>query len=381
MNKEESMKIIFICQWDGNKEKTWSGTTYSLLKALRKYNDVIEIDMSLNKAEIFILRAFSVRFSKSGIKCNFDFSPLTIKYKNMKLKRKLKAYGNMPKLCIGDFGIIKDTFYYADLTIDTLLNLRKQYSDIKEYINFSYVPESRMIKRRNSQMEYFNIVNGIFTMGHWLRDSLIEESGINKEKVFQVGGGINLDVRKVNKNIRKTNNKILFVGRDFKRKGGELVVEAFKYLKSNYLKDSELFIAGPINLEFEYEGIHLLGDLNSEKLSYYFNICDIFCVPSFFEAYGLVFIEALAYGLPCIARDSFEMRNFIQDGETGYLISNNNFKELALKMYDLLNDDNIKKNVLEKNDFYINEYSWDTVARRITSYIFNIPICDVKEIN
>ena len=38
-------------------------------------------------------------------------------------------------------------------------------------------------------------------------------------------------------------------------------------------------------------------------------------MPSYFEAYGLVFIEALTYGLPCIGRNAFEMPNFIQDSE------------------------------------------------------------------
>ena len=105
------------------------------------------------------------------------------------------------------------------------------------------------------------------------------------------------------------------------------------------------------------------------KLSYYYNICDIFCMPSYFEAYGLVFGEALVYGLPCIGRNNFAMKEFIQDGYNGYLIEKDDPYELAKKMFDLLNDDKIKSNVENNRGYYIEEYSWDTVAERIIKVI------------
>ena len=51
-------------------------------------------------------------------------------------------------------------------------------------------------------------------------------------------------------------------------------------------------------------------------------------MPSYFEAYGLVFAEALTYGLPCIGRDKFAMSEFIEDGCTGRLISGEDVEEL-----------------------------------------------------
>ena len=48
-------------------------------------------------------------------------------------------------------------------------------------------------------------------------------------------------------------------------------------------------------------------------------MCDVFCMPSYFEAYGLVFVEALTFGLPCIGRNCYEMPYFIEEGKTGLL--------------------------------------------------------------
>ena len=135
--------------------------------------------------------------------------------------------------------------------------------------------------------------------------------------------------------------------------------------------DAELYVAGPAldPITSPVAGYHYLGDCDHKKLAHYFNTCDIFCMPSYFEAYGLVFIEALTYGLPCIGRNCYEMPYFIEDGKTGLLIDNDNSTELAEKMKRLLEDETIKANVLSKREWYIENYSWDAVAKRIYEII------------
>lgn len=135
------------------------------------------------------------------------------------------------------------------------------------------------------------------------------------------------------------------------------------------LPEAELYIAGPKRLAIDGEGIHCLGELNTSQLSEYFNLCDIFCMPSIFEAYGLVFAEALTYGLPCIGRDAYEMPYFIEQGETGYLLKSQSAEELAKLMRMALENSDMKKNVQSKRNFYIEEYSWDRVASRAQKII------------
>ena len=206
-------------------------------------------------------------------------------------------------------------------------------------------------------------------MGQWLKEDLINRCGISSDKVYHVGGGTNIDINLI-KEVPKANNKILFVGRDFKRKGGYLVYDAFKILKQEK-KDAELYVAGPISnpIENPIEGYIFLGDCSYEKVSQLYNMCDIFCMPSYFEAYGLVFVEALIFGLPCIGRNCYEMPYFIDDEQTGFLLKNDDSSELAQLMKRLLNDSTIKKNVLDRREWYIQEYSWNTVAQRIKEVI------------
>lgn len=166
------------------------------------------------------------------------------------------------------------------------------------------------------------------------------------------------------------------VGRDFERKGGFLLLEAFKIIKDKFKLPLKLYIAGCEKKE-TIEDVFWLGDLPVSKLKHYFEISDIFVLPSYFEAYGLVFIEALTYGLPCIARNDFEMKNFIQDGYNGYLIDNDDPSLLADKILDLIKNDRIKQNVFKERNKYLEEYSWDSVAKRIVG-VLNKEFCIKK---
>lgn len=118
-------------------------------------------------------------------------------------------------------------------------------------------------------------------------------------------------------------------------------------------------------------GIEFLGCISTEELVKYYNLCDIFVMPSYFEAYGIVFAEALIYGLPCIGRNAFAMKEFIKDGKNGYLINEDNDEYLADKMLQLLNNDEIKEYVKSKRQQYIKEYSWNSVAEKIIKVMKN----------
>lgn len=368
------MDIKYICAWDKIKEKTWSGTTYSLYSSLKKKNKVEDINLSLTRIEkikMIISRLNTIKIKSNKVKINYQFSPLRRNIYRKKMKN-VDIKDDDITLQIGDYIICKNPNYiYQDLSIDSLIYFKENHYDLFKYSSFEDYTEKDLIYRRNEQLKFYEHTQGIFTMSKWLAKNLIEYSNIPEEKVYHVGAGVNIDIKKIDNNIKKEKNKILFVGRDFFRKGGDLTYNAFKILKEKYDLDAELYIAGPKEWPMEdmIEGVKFLGDLPVDELNHYFNICDIFCMPSRFEAYGLVFIEALVYGLPCIGRNEFEMKEFINDGYNGYLINDENIEILADKMYSLLKNDQIKENVLINREKYIQEYSWDTVAEKIIKVI------------
>lgn len=352
-------KLNFVVSWEKNKETAWSGTKYSIYKALSKYYVIYEHELKHNNVILKILK--HLFFMSNSCYSSFLRKIDKIKY--------CKLHGNVfqfEEIC-GDTPE-RNTYIYIDLNVSYIKYMRDNIPSVFQVSGFQNIRKSSIDKRCVEQDFYLNKCAGIFTMGHWLRDYLISQ-GYNSEKVIHVGGGYNVNNNLYKPQI-KTGTKILFVGKDFERKGGRITYEAFTILKKR-MSNIELYVSGPEQdpIIDPIEGYHFEGQISFKEVAELYNKCDIFCMPSYFEAYGLVFIEALSFGLPCIGRNCYEMPYFIEDGKTGLLLKHDDSNELACLMERLLCDNTYKENVKSKREYYINEYSWDNVALRMKRLI------------
>lgn len=350
-------KLNYIVEWGGNRLKAWSGTNNSLCAALSSHYDLKEYELKGDS----IWTKLTNRF---------------LHKKDLGLKKILFNRKQLDSLTGTTFQFVdilkttpeRPTYIYQDLCVNFLNNLRINKNPSFQYSGFQIVNPHTFDKRSKMEVDYYQGATGIFTMGRWLAKYLSSTFPEFSDKVYHAGGGINLNKSAINPSDRK-NNKILFIGRDFKRKGGPEVIQAFKLLQKE-IPGIELHIAGPNrNPAPDIKNVFYYGDAPKEVLHDLMNRCDLFCMPSHFEAYGLVFIEALCFGLPCIGRDCFEMPYFIEEGETGELVKTNEIGELADKIKKILSNDSYQNNVIKKRDEYIREYSWDTVAERISKII------------
>lgn len=348
-------RLTYLVNWGKNKETAWSGTNYSLYKALSKYYLVNDIDLKFPKIiSIFLHRVLRLDWFGGSF---YELLYFRRKYRGIKGKV-LQMSG------IVDSGTTTQSYIYNDLSVSYVEYMREHLPEIFAVSDFQHAKPSLIHQQASAQAVAYEKCTAIFCMGHWLRDFLVH-SGLSANKVIYCGGGTNVDFSLI-KPQQKTGNKLLFVGKDFKRKGGFITYEAFKLLR-NQGEDVELYVAGPSEnpIKNPVKGYHFVGQVKYDEVAELFNKCDVFCMPSYFEAYGLVFIEALTFGLPCIGRNSYEMPYFIDEGKTGLLLKNDNPRELSGLMLKLLKDKTYKEIVRQKHDFYISEYSWDAVARRM----------------
>jgi glycosyltransferase involved in cell wall biosynthesis len=100
-------------------------------------------------------------------------------------------------------------------------------------------------------------------------------------------------------------------------------VEATRILRSKGRK-VRLTVVGPIPpaLATEWaavEGVLLLGRVSRTELYRQYSESDVYAMPSFSDTFGMVFVEAMAFGLPVVALDRPYTREIIRDGETGLL--------------------------------------------------------------
>ena len=194
------------------------------------------------------------------------------------------------------------------------------------------------------------------------------DTGLPPEKVHVVPPGINIMPDEANYHLLEKNKKettILFVGRDFFRKGGDIVIEAFKILKEDYSSNLKLIIIGPKYWPLSSgipDGVEFFNYTCMEIIRKYYMMADLFCMPSRFEAFGIVFAEALNFGVPCIGMKLCAMPEIIKPGINGYLIDNENPKNLADLMVKVLEDSDMKFKTKKLSNDYRDYYSWNRVA-------------------
>ncbi len=187
----------------------------------------------------------------------------------------------------------------------------------------------------------------------------------------KIKGPINLYIPNMidikNKKKSQLNNKqIISVGRLSTEKGYLDLVEVMKEVNKKD-KNINLIICGEGQerkqiedkiKEYKLENnIKLLGFINEKELEEYYINSSLYVLPSISEAFGIVLLEAMYFGLPCIAFDSASgARNLLKD-DVGILVNNRNINKMANNIIKLLNNmqqlEKYKKNGLKK----INEFS------------------------
>lgn len=359
----EVVRLNYCASWTSDRAKTWSGTTWSLEQALKKAFSVNEVDLA---GRTLADRAFR-KVRRAVGRDDFDLGIMCRQQIRFEKGAHPQAdvwfqFSEVPMPVKGG-----RHYVYQDLAVEWLARCMIDDPGTFMYTGFVGVSPKAMRRRAQAQREFYEKASGVFTMGKWMADFLANEAGLPAEKVHHVGGGLNTCVSP--DFSARDGSTFIFAGRDFRRKGGDLVLVAFDILHSRD-KDLRLLIAGPKNdPTFGHEGVEFVGDLPNDALGALFAQSDCFVMPSRFEAYGLVFPEALACALPCVGRRAFEMQHFIKDGVTGRLVGSDDPEELAEAMLDCLTNSTIKQNVVEGAPGVSEQYCWGAVADRIYSVI------------
>ena len=364
--EQKDCGINFISSWPVLSPNTWSGTPYGLLKAISQKVKVKQYTAAAPASRNPILAKVK------NILDLLNFGYVNLKKSETLINSMQDLQPGIPSIAFAEYNtkIVKDTYCYQDLTIDFMTRIRKTDSRFNDVVGPLKVASAIAVnKKRKHANAFYENCAGIFTMSEWLKRDLIENTGVSPDKVHYAGGGCNVNVSRIDYS-QKRGNRFIFVGKAWQRKNGELVVSAFEKLCAQHPEaGAELYIAGPKECPESVRGkknIVFLGRLSPEELYNYYNLCDYFVLPSLFEPYGLVFGEALAFGLPCIANNCYAMPEFISHGENGYLLDEQDPELLAGLMEELLiNGQEMAKKVQADKEKYIERFSWETVAQRI----------------
>jgi glycosyltransferase involved in cell wall biosynthesis len=206
--------------------------------------------------------------------------------------------------------------------------------------------------------------------------SIIEDYSCPSDKVICVYSGSNVGANfKVDKEKYKNKN-ILFVGVDWKRKGGPELVEAFKRVLKAH-PTARLTIVG-CSPKLNIPNCDVVGRVPLEGLNHYYERASVFCLPTRLEPFGIVFLEAFAHGLPVVATDIEGIPDFVLGGETGYLVKPGDAEHLSEVLIELIANPE-KCQALGENGrrLVLERYSWEKVGAEIAKHIM-ATISDAK---
>ena len=168
----------------------------------------------------------------------------------------------------------------------------------------------------------------------------------------------------------KSGKSLLFVGRLEKYKGIQDVVGMMPALLASEPDVRLTIVGGDSGFRQELEGLSkrlgvsdnivFTGEVSSEDLLEKYREADIFVLPSRMEGFGIVLLEAMASGLPCVAYSIPSVRTLIEHGKTGLLAENE--KEFFESILCLLKNDCIRSRIRESGLEYVKRYSVENMA-------------------
>jgi D-inositol-3-phosphate glycosyltransferase len=108
-----------------------------------------------------------------------------------------------------------------------------------------------------------------------------------------------------------------------------------------------------------------LGKRDQDRLPYYYSAAQLVVMPSHYESFGMVALEAMACGTPVIASEVGGLAYLVRDGETGFTIPDQEPEELCEKISWLLNDTQLHATMSQRAVEYAQDYAWEKIAKQI----------------
>jgi glycosyltransferase involved in cell wall biosynthesis len=250
-------------------------------------------------------------------------------------------------------------FVYTDHT--HLANLSYPGFDPRQLLAKSWIEREKTI--------YGNATLN-FTMSTNISASIVEDYACDPEKVACVYCGANVSVAKdeVFDDRRFSSKNILFVGNDWARKGGPALVDAFKRVLDVH-PGATLTIVGCAP-RVDLPNCNVVGRVPLPDVKKHFERAAVFCLPTTVEPFGIVFLEAMAHGLPVIGTKIGAVPDFVLEGKNGYLIEPNDSPRLAEKIIELLDSPGKCKAFGEcGRALFWDRYTWEKTGERIRRQI------------
>ena len=245
-------------------------------------------------------------------------------------------------------------FLYTDHT--HLANLRYPGAGARQLFSPRWIELEKSIYHRART----NLVMSCF-----IRDSLLRDYLCPPSRVAIVGAAPNIDPpNSPPENAGYSNRTILFVGVDWERKGGPILLSAFRMMLAK-LPDARLLIAGCAPA-IHLPNVEILGRVSLPEVSRLLLRSSVAALPSLREPQGISAIETLMHGIPLVASDIGALPEVVLDRQCGRIVPPNDAAALASALIEILADPALARSYGEAGrEHVLANYSSPVVSRKI----------------
>jgi len=248
--------------------------------------------------------------------------------------------------------------------------------------------------RINGEIRVMSLVDKIIASTSTEKAQLADLYGANPNKIEIISPGVDLsrfypippDEAKDFAGISLEKKILLFVGRIEPLKGIKTLLRAIGYLQENGDVEKDLCLAvigGDLadrdgneseemrilnQLRDEYglgEMVTFLGKQNQDSLPYYYSAAEMVIMPSHYESFGMVALEAMACGTPVIASLVGGLIHLVEDGVTGYHVPVEDPVALSERISGLLRDKNLRYRMGHDAFAFAQKFDWNNITDRI----------------
>jgi alpha-maltose-1-phosphate synthase len=352
---------------EGGRPGALSGIPHFLFGALDRHFPVRRLDYAPRGARRLALAAATIRPSRAAWRARFHTSRLAHRALSSALADRLGGLDQEFDLALQVLGWVRGQPRPYALYLDqTRLMAERGWPD--------WMPLTRRERAEVLALErtMYGDAFHVFVMGAQARDSLVGDYGVNPSRVTVVGGGLNFDSLPEAGGL-SPEPLILFVGKDFERKGGDRLIQAFQAVRRE-LTDATLHIVG-VSERFGVPGVVNHGRVSSrQQLGELYRRARVFCLPSRYEPWGLVLIEAMAHGVPCVGSTTGSIPEILDEGRAGLLVGPDDPGELADAVIRLLREDRLARTIGSAGRRRVEKrFTWERVADQMAPILSRVP--------
>jgi glycosyltransferase involved in cell wall biosynthesis len=243
-------------------------------------------------------------------------------------------------------------FVYTDHT--HLANLSYPSFDPKQLLRASWIDRERTIYQHATLC---------FVRSRHIAESLQRDYLIDEARVECVYAGANTEALERPPADPASSQRIVFVGVDWRRKGGPTLVRAFERVRKEFpLATLQIIGCSPDAVT----GMEIAGRVPLAEVAQRLATGGIFCLPTMVEPFGVAFLEAMTQGLPIVGTSVGAVPDMVTPGDNGFLVTPGDVEGLASALRMLLADPELRRTAgLRSMAIVAERYTWPAVVARM----------------